>query len=164
MGFIKNYVLEGCFCPEDFFCPICSRIAFPAYELSCSHIICQHCFHKNKNICPTCNKHDAYPRTNTNSIRMIGEIKCKCKNFKQGCTWTKTVCKFEAHLRECEFEELQCCKCEKTFKRKDLKNHESNECVYRIYQCTYCKKEIIYKDLEVLLHFYKVKCSTGSFE
>lgn|SRR5690606_15545100 len=137
---------------NDILCPICHKIVYPPLELSCTHLVCEKCFSKCKSRCPICNKSDKKPKTQSNAIRTIGKLKCKCIHFNQGCKWVGSISDCKKHMKRCDFEIVQCSfnECKQKMKRSMLDDHLIN-CVWRPSECVFCKKKMVFKELKVFL-------------
>ena len=83
--------------------------------------------------------------------RQIRSIKVKCDN--NGCPWVGELGSLDAHLQSCDYALLPCtnkCKIDneiaKFLRRKDLKDHLTNDCPRRQYKCSYCKETGEYQE------------------
>jgi hypothetical protein len=113
------------------------------------HIFCEDCLIKALNAnnkCPLCNcKHKIsdimYMPYNDNF-----KYELSCINVKEGCKWHNNLDQFETHILKCEFNKINCKRCDNSHFVKDKEHHEKNICNYRREQCNKCHHPYFYKD------------------
>ena len=83
--------------------------------------------------------------------REINELKIRCTNGEEGCTWVDALGSLKAHLESekgCGYVEVHCTnKCKKQLKRKDLTWHLAQHCPLRKYQCRHCGARDTYQTI-----------------
>lgn len=140
---LENFVNK----PDDeLICSICHSVFCNPVMSPCDHVFCRLCITKwlqNNRNCPICRKR--VPRYSIKQIvpivkNLIMKLTLYCKNKDQGCESQFSLEGCESHMKECNFELMQCknkpCK-EKLF-RKDLDEHETNGCPHRYIKCKSC--------------------------
>lgn len=133
-------------------CPICLYILREPYQATCcGSTYCHSCIEhvrRGKKPCPKCrnNEFDVFPDRGLRNALYGFKVHCVYK--EEGCNWTGELRYLENHLNVepkleqkffgCEFLNLRCSTCEKSFPRHSLENHEMKACLGRHYTCEYC--------------------------
>lgn len=153
MGLDEELIIEKI--DTNLICPVCICLAFPPLQMSCDHVVCEECFKQCSNTCPKCRKEDNNPKKQGLAQRVIGNLKCKCFHFNEGCNWNGCVSDLETHKAKCGFEMMECSfkGCNAKVKRRELKDHQ-NTCVWRLSVCKYCNEK--FAIIELPVSFYAV--------
>ena len=124
---------------NDYFCPICKSFLHPddSIQTTCLHIFCKPCIIQLRQNsmsscrCPICRNittetgQKELKESNLFAYNALSSVIIKCKNEK--CTQTFSLNNLESHLKECEYETIDCPYCdEKEIKRIDLHKHMNN--------------------------------------
>ena len=121
----------------------------------CGNHICETCLNhwlrtqgKLKK-CPNCRR-EKFTHVEDLSIRReISNLKIRCTNGEEGCTWVGTMSKLKTHLETengCGFIEVHCTnKCKKQLKRQDLTDHLAQHCPLRQCKCQHCERRTLTK-------------------
>jgi len=148
--------------PEMYTCPICSKLLRRPIQTARGERACESCYRTavgDSSICPIDNQQidikkeifmDRYLE------RTISELKCYCKNHKNGCTWKGSVREVENHEGDCSFILVTCERCEMSITKMEEKDHEK-QCPEKEILCDYCKEKLIRRDYENHL----ITCKNG---
>ncbi|XP_065660055.1 TNF receptor-associated factor 3-like isoform X2 [Hydra vulgaris] len=148
-------------------CPVCKMALREPIQTQCGHRLCLSCAEemrkRNKGvlICPLDNSildsSKIFPDLAIE--RVIMQLKVKCRNFSNGCGWTKELKRLNEHLGSCEYQTLKCLNkpCSSLLLLKDLKEHTEKRCIYRLVTCQYCKQKIIFSEKQI--HEKNCECS-----
>ena len=130
-------------------CPVCLLLLREPHQVTCcGYSFCQPCIDrvgKDKKPCPTCNKADFSVFPNKGLQRSIYEYQVLCGHRQLGCQWVGELGELEKHLNEnpilgrqfvgCEFAEVECNDCGKSFQRQHFKAHQLEQ---HPFSCEYC--------------------------
>ncbi|CAB4008195.1 TNF receptor-associated factor 4-like [Paramuricea clavata] len=146
--------------PNEYECPIC-QLAYrdPVQLEECGHRLCYSCLQELRRrqgeccVCPL----DRRPVSATKMFfdkaakRAILSQTVKCCNWKRKCDWSGELSSLEDHLKNCNFEEIQCTNagCDEMLTRRSLQYHLSAKCKLRIVSCSFCTETYCYKDNKV---------------
>uniref|UniRef100_A0A7M5V8Y6 Uncharacterized protein n=1 Tax=Clytia hemisphaerica TaxID=252671 RepID=A0A7M5V8Y6_9CNID len=114
-------------------CAICFMVLRePLQGSTCGHRYCKKCiedFHeKNPKKCPQDWQDNEWFK-DLGKEREILDLKIRCKNHRDGCTWQNELRDQEEHLKTCDFETIQCnLRCGEPVLRKNLQNHLDKDC------------------------------------
>ncbi|XP_066934050.1 calponin homology domain-containing protein DDB_G0272472-like [Clytia hemisphaerica] len=114
-------------------CVICFMVLRePLQGSKCGHRYCKKCieeFHeKNPKKCPQDWQDNEWFK-DLGKEREILDLKVRCKNHRDGCTWQNELRDQEEHLKTCDFVTIQCnLQCGEPVLRKNLKNHLDKDC------------------------------------
>ena len=153
--------------PERYLCSIvCHKVLRDACLLvCCGNHICESCLNRwlssqgklrqqedqKEPVCPHCREKNFTHVKNLALRREIDELKIRCTNGKEGCTWVGALSNLKTHLeteKGCGFVEVHCTnKCKKQLKRKHLTDHLIQHCPLRKYKCQYCGQEDTYQTI-----------------
>ena len=124
---------------NDYFCPICGGFLNPdeSIQTSCLHIFCKPCVIQIRQNslsscrCPICrsitSESGQKPLKDCNlfAYNALSLVQIRCKNSE--CDKTFPLNELEGHLKECEYEMIDCPYCdEKEIKRINLMKHMSD--------------------------------------
>ena len=150
---------------DRFICQICTKLLRePHLVVCCGQHFCESCLDQwfDYNLgrqgkpclsCPRCRaKGDDFNHVIHKGLRSeINELKIRCSNHSEGCTWTGELGSLKTHLESesgCGFVLVTCpnmCRQASPFdsattcvKRKDLQEHITQYCYLRPFQCKYC--------------------------
>eukprot|EP00111_Clytia_hemisphaerica_P015471 TCONS_00045690-protein len=118
---------------DDIKCAICFMVLREPFQGSkCGHRYCKKCieeFHeKNPKKCPQDWQDNEWFK-DLGKEREILDLKIRCKNHRDGCTWQNELRDQEEHLKTCDFESIQChLRCGEVVLRKNLINHLDKDC------------------------------------
>uniref|UniRef100_A0A0G4HQ14 RING-type domain-containing protein n=1 Tax=Chromera velia CCMP2878 TaxID=1169474 RepID=A0A0G4HQ14_9ALVE len=160
---------------ENALCPVCHDFLEDVVEVNCSgrHVFCRPCIkevRRRGKPCPSCRGHfydieTASPLTRS----FIEQVRWKCVNFEQGCTFTGTKREMETHLDEaCVEQEVNCSfeGCTQTMKRALLSSHRE-KCAFRCLPCEHCGESVAVSLTEEHLKEcagYPIECPNGCGE
>ena len=125
----------------DIVCPICLDILVEPYQLTCcGQHLCKGCGQEITEVCPLCraNRYQMMPdkyfeRTTINCLQVY------CKEKDKGCPMKGDLHRILAHMKDCEYKDIECpLKCRRSYQRRLIKAHMSNDCHNRPYKCKYC--------------------------
>ncbi|XP_065660056.1 TNF receptor-associated factor 3-like isoform X3 [Hydra vulgaris] len=155
-------------------CPVCKMALREPIQTQCGHRLCLSCAEemrkRNKGvlICPLDNSildsSKIFPDLAIE--RVIMQLKVKCRNFSNGCGWTKELKRLNEHLGSCEYQTLKCLNkpCSSLLLLKDLKEHTEKRCIYRLVTCQYCKQKIIFSEKQPKCSlFSRFICSSSKY-
>lgn len=144
---VENFVTEP---DEELVCSICRAVFCDPAACPCDHVFCRVCIFKwlqNNRNCPICRKRvsSSSVKLNVPIIRnLIMKLIVNCHNKSLGCKSQFSIESSEAHMKECEYEFVQCrnkpCK-DKLF-RKDLVEHETHNCPHCYIKCKVCGSKV----------------------
>lgn len=144
---VEHYVEEP---DEELVCSICRAVFCDPTLCPCDHVFCKACISKwleNNRNCPICRK-----RASMTSIKqtvpivknLIMKLMVNCHNKSFGCKGQFSVEGSEAHVKECEYEFVQCSNkpCTDKLFRKNIVEHETKDCPHRPIRCKKCKSKL----------------------
>ena len=156
-------------------CPVCLMIVREPHQVTCcGYSFCQPCINRverDKKPCPTCNEEEFSVFPNKGLQRAIYEYQVLCRHQKLGCQWVGELRELDDHLNEspilgrqfigCEFAEVGCNDCGKSFQRQHFKAHQLEQ---HPFSCEYCHNYESYYEDVVKNHwsvcgFYPVPCT-----
>ena len=144
--FINQSLANSCLCE------IGKGVLRDAVMNSCGHSYCRACLEdylKQSTACPACQKPIDKPKMlpSQNLNQIVNFLEIKCKNHESGCGWNKSIMKLDKHLKDCEFEKIECEFCNAEQMRKDLDAH-LKKCPMRVTNCLMCLKQMNIEELE----------------
>ncbi|XP_066917356.1 TNF receptor-associated factor 4-like [Clytia hemisphaerica] len=134
---------------DDIKCAICFMVLRePLQGSKCGHRYCKKCieeFHeKNPKKCPQDWQDNEWFK-DLGKEREILDLKIRCQNHRDGCTWQNELRDQEEHLKTCDFETIQCnLRCGEAVLRKNLINHLDKDCPF-ISTCEYSDFGCLFK-------------------
>ena len=155
-GFDCEFV-EGKSLPKWFQanCPVCLLILREPHQATCcGKVFCKICIEKVKfknNPCPCCCKMEEYQIFHNLNLQqtLYNEFKVYCSNRKHGCEWVGYLRDIDSHLNleplqekeldGCQFSQVECSYCSKSYLRSKLQVHKNKDCFKRPFSCKYCK-------------------------
>ena len=152
--------------PKSLSCSICMKVLCQPHCMNCcEQLFCQECLEKwlkcNKT-CPHCRSTDFSHMLMQRPIRKIGELKMYCLNKKHGCKCVHKVSESEKHTEECQYQMINCLKCDSLVLRGCMKKHTKELCPRRPVSCTHCKvkgeHQFIVGDHLNDCELYQIKC------
>ena len=133
-------------------CPICLWVLRdPRKVTCCGKNFCRPCIDQNqlrRKSCPMCNQQtfSIYFNNRLELSLLSYRVRCKKESKTESCSWTGELRELDKHLNEkpiqgqqligCEFVDVECSDCGKSFKRQNLKVHQR---VDHPTCCKYCK-------------------------
>ena len=155
-------------------CPVCLLVVREPHQVTCcGYSFCQPCINRverDKKPCPTCNEAAFSVFPNKGLRRAIYEHQVLCGHQKLGCQWVGELRELDDHLNEspilgrqfvgCEFAEVECNDCGKSFQRQHFKAHQLEQ---HLFSCEYCHNyesyfEDVVKNHYPICGFYPVPC------
>jgi hypothetical protein len=136
---------------------VCAR-AFMYIGFTCGHTYCSACIDKllsggGNKTCPGCrmsvSRADVVVAPAI-SLEVQG-AKIHCPNYHEGkgCNTTMAIGKNQSnvhvHLKQCEYEKVQCVECKEEMERRLLGTH-ANSCAMSYVSCTHCRQKMLRKD------------------
>ena len=125
---------------RDYFCPVTFELLTnPRQTNSCcgrhlSRAVAEKLEAEGKP-CPLCKKVPLKTADDLFFKRKVMELRVRCSNKRQGCTWVGELRALDNHLKvrsvegQCQFVNVKCpLKCHQHIRREYLKIHQSNEC------------------------------------
>ena len=138
-------------------CSVCLHVVREPHIVSCcGYRFCHTCIdsiQKKTKRCPLCN--DVFTTLRDKQLeRTLNEKLVYCSHKLDGCDWSGRLVDLEGHLFEvfllgkktkqngCLYEKAKCLYCEKSFLRKEIKEH-ARRCPSKQIPCSHCK---VFKD------------------
>ena len=169
---------------EKYFCPITFELLKDPRQTNscCGHHLSREAAEQLEaegEPCPLCKKKPLKTAEDLFFKRKVLQLKIRCSNKPQGCQWVGELGDLDRHLKlgsvdgECQFVDMECpLKCDKSIKRRDLVNHQSNECPKRAFTCKHCGFKSTYEGVTAdhwpkCQRYPKIcpnKCSEGVIE
>jgi hypothetical protein len=172
---LEDFTPESSKIASQFICMLCKDICFEPFNIPNGDcFICKKCYNiyeKDQNAFPQLSQilQDQKPLKIDSLVRVIYNLKVKCKNRDKGCTSQGTVQCIQTHMNnECEYQDIQCPNlgCQEIFIRQQLKEHLI-KCDFRNEICNDCKLSFPFRHLEqhsTVCPKLKIKCSQGCGE
>ena len=172
---LEDFTPESSKIASQFICILCKGICFEPFNIPNEDcFICQKCYNiyeKEQNAFPQLSHilQNQKPLKIDSLVRVIYNLKVKCKNRDKGCTSQGTVQCIQTHMNnECEYQDIHCPNvgCQEIFIRQQLKEHLV-KCDFRNEICNDCKLSFPFKHLEqhsTVCPKLKIKCSQGCGE
>ena len=135
---------------DDQKCPICHLVVRDAHQMTCcGKLLCECCLTRCRNgsgKCPMCrgNIKNAYFQ-DKKSDREIKSLRVYCSYKDAGCKWIGELRGVEEHMKDCNYQTVECPDCEETMMKHKFTKHRSDECRMRKYKCRLCNEEGKYK-------------------
>ncbi|KXJ29097.1 TNF receptor-associated factor 4 [Exaiptasia diaphana] len=141
---------------KKYVCLKCDEILREPVQIKeCGHRLCFHCyedirFGEESPVCPEDQNEfdrDTPPDIDKAFKREIEELQVKCKNVGSGCSWEGPMIEFQAHVKECDYEDILCeYDCGASYQRRYNQKHVDKECGKKIISCTYCNDRFLRED------------------
>uniref|UniRef100_A0A0G4G060 RING-type domain-containing protein n=1 Tax=Chromera velia CCMP2878 TaxID=1169474 RepID=A0A0G4G060_9ALVE len=144
---------------ENALCSICHDYVKEARETNCEarHVFCRPCIERVKRSsgrrgqCPTCRgEFSELAKPSVFTLNLLEQVKWKCLNFEQGCSFTGTKTNLEEHLdTECPEQETECSfkGCTEKMRRAVISQH-GETCLFRLLPCEHCKDQVPFNGTE----------------
>lgn len=148
-------------------CLICLCVLRDPYIVSCCGLkfcrVCINTIEATKGPCPHCQSRFFTSMADKQLKRQLDERKVYCSNEKKGCKWTGELKQLITHLGDsntstaCQYEPVDCNRCQVKVQRRDLTTHVQITCPHRDVACVYeyagCKVKVRRTAMEA--HFQK---------
>ncbi|CAF0795382.1 unnamed protein product [Brachionus calyciflorus] len=135
---------------DKYKCPICLAALRDPVQTKCGHRLCSSCFKTIRGgnwyfRCPVDNTWSNHVFEDNAVKREVLSLKVNCLN--SNCVWTGELREQQTHLKNCQFEKIECPnKCKTDVMRLDLDKHLL-ECPLRLEKCEHCKIEVVVTQL-----------------
>ncbi|CAN7988880.1 unnamed protein product, partial [Ixodes hexagonus] len=115
-------------------CSLCGVVSATTAIVSCGHVLCSFCIRDQGDgpviTCPvdkveTTAGKAKFERNNT---ELIMSLRVACVNRRNGCRLLDTLRDMKAHLKQCEFQAVQCQMCGKKIKLHEVPGHARKDC------------------------------------
>ena len=144
---------------DDQKCSICHLVVRDAHQVTCcGKLLCECCLTKCRNglgKCPMCRGRGDIDNTSfqdTKSDHEIKSLRVYCSYKDAGCEWIGELRGVEEHMKDCNYQTVECPDCKNTMLKLILDKHRSDECLLRKYKCPLCKKEGTYQFITTAGH------------
>ena len=139
--------------PSQYKCPICKCVIRDVHRVTCcDEEFCKICIMQvlgDNKPCPGCgNDGDISTSENKKTKSIIGQLRCRCSNQREGCEWEGELQELDNHLNEnptnenrldgCKFTKIHCQRCQEVLPRNKIGDHLENVCQNRQFDCQYC--------------------------
>ena len=145
-------------------CPICLLVLRESHQATCcGNNFCQPCIEHvqaDNKPCPTCSTAEFSVVSIIGFQRSLYKLHVYCSHKKEGCQWTSELGELDKHLNEnpilgeqfigCEFVEVECNDCGKSFQRQHFKAHQLEQ---HPFSCGYCHNYESYFEDVVKNHY-----------
>ena len=125
-------------------CSICLQVLRNPHMVDCCcHRFCRHCISR-VNKCPLCNSNFTSTLADKQLERTLNQKRVYCPDKDKGCTWTGELSSLDQHLdvkerlKSCQFLQLKCKYCTRSFYKSQIEEHERNICALTPKLCPYC--------------------------
>ncbi|RNA19556.1 TNF receptor-associated factor 6 [Brachionus plicatilis] len=135
---------------DKYKCPVCLAALRDPVQTKCGHRLCSSCFKTIRGgnwyfRCPVDNTWSNNVFEDNAVKREVLSLKVDC--FNSNCAWTGELREQQTHLKNCQFEKIECPnKCKTDVMRLDLDKHLL-ECPLRLEKCEHCKIEVVVTQL-----------------
>lgn len=135
---------------DKYKCPVCLAALRDPVQTKCGHRLCSSCFKTIRGgnwyfRCPVDNTWSNHVFEDNAVKREVLSLKVNCLNTN--CDWTGELREQQTHLKNCQFEKIECPnKCKTDVMRLDLDKHLL-ECPLRLEKCEHCKIEVVVTQL-----------------
>lgn len=115
-------------------CSLCGVVSATTATVACQHVLCSFCFRDQGEgpsiICPidkveTPTSKAKFERNNT---ELLLSLRVACVNRRNGCRLLDTLRGMKDHLKQCEFQAVQCQMCGKKIKLHEVPGHARKDC------------------------------------
>ena len=134
-------------------CPICLLVLHEPHQVECcGKKFCEACIKRVQNLkkpCPACNENNFTTFRDKGLKQELYSFHVYCSHKGEGCEWVGELRELEKHLNlqpppealllGCQFSEVECTYCVRSFQRRYIGDHQTNECPKRPFSCEHCK-------------------------
>lgn len=115
-------------------CSLCGVVSPNTASVACNHVLCSFCFRQQEEgptiVCPldkveTATSRVKFERNNTD---LLMSLRVACVNRRNGCRLLDTLRGMKEHLKQCEFQAVQCQMCGKKIKLHEVPGHARKDC------------------------------------
>ncbi|XP_075751600.1 uncharacterized protein LOC142817790 [Rhipicephalus microplus] len=115
-------------------CSLCGVVSAKTATVGCQHVLCSFCFRDQGEgpsiVCPidkveTSTSKAKFERNNT---ELLLSLRVACVNRRNGCRLLDTLRGMKDHLKQCEFQAVQCQMCGKKIKLHEVPGHARKDC------------------------------------
>ncbi|XP_050027606.1 uncharacterized protein [Dermacentor andersoni] len=115
-------------------CSLCGVVSATTATIACQHVLCSFCFRDQGEgpsiVCPidkveTPTSKAKFERNNT---ELLLSLRVACVNRRNGCRLLDTLRGMKDHLKQCEFQAVQCQMCGKKIKLHEVPGHARKDC------------------------------------
>ncbi|XP_037519389.1 centrosomal protein of 128 kDa [Rhipicephalus sanguineus] len=115
-------------------CSLCGVVSASTATVGCQHVLCSFCFRDQGEgpsiVCPidkveTSTSKAKFERNNT---ELLLSLRVACVNRRNGCRLLDTLRGMKDHLKQCEFQAVQCQMCGKKIKLHEVPGHARKDC------------------------------------
>jgi hypothetical protein len=137
---------------DKYKCPVCLTALRDPVQTKCGHRLCSICFKQIRGgnwyfRCPVDNTWSNHVFEDNAVKREILSLKVDCINNTRSCEWSGELRELQNHLKNCQFEKIDCPnKCNTDVMRLDLDKHLL-ECPLRLEKCEHCKIDVVVQQL-----------------
>lgn len=122
------------FAREIKLCSLCGVVSSTTASVACRHVLCSFCFRDQGDgavvTCPidkvpTPTSKVKFERNNTD---LLLSLRVACVNRRNGCRVLDTLRGMKEHLKQCEYQAVQCQMCGKKIKLHEVPGHARKDC------------------------------------
>ncbi|XP_077539476.1 uncharacterized protein LOC144152138 [Haemaphysalis longicornis] len=123
------------FAREIKLCSLCGVVSSTTASIACRHVLCSFCFRDQGGdgpvvTCPidkvpTPTSKVKFERNNTD---LLLSLRAACMNRRNGCRVLDTLHGMKEHLKQCEYQAVQCQMCGKKIKLHEVPGHARKDC------------------------------------
>ncbi|KAG0419031.1 hypothetical protein HPB47_004419 [Ixodes persulcatus] len=107
-------------------CSLCGVVSATTATISCGHVLCSFCFRDHGDgtviTCPVDKVRTTAGKANfeRNNTDLLLSLRVACVNRRNGCRLLDSLRDMKAHLKQCEFQAVQCQMCGKKIKLHEM--------------------------------------------
>ncbi|CAN8018054.1 unnamed protein product, partial [Ixodes persulcatus] len=115
-------------------CSLCGVVSATTATISCGHVLCSFCFRDHGDgtviTCPVDKVRTTAGKANfeRNNTDLLLSLRVACVNRRNGCRLLDSLRDMKAHLKQCEFQAVQCQMCGKKIKLHEVPGHARKDC------------------------------------